>query len=101
MTGFGLLGHAQYLAQVQEQSVHFDIHTLPIIKYCKDMEGKARHFKLFEGRSAETSGGLLCSVSEEHVEDVLKESGGVVIGQVERGNKDASIRSDFEVIEME
>ena len=51
------------------------------------MEGKARDFKLFQGRSAETSGGLLCAVEEKDVDAILKLSGGYVVGRVEKSDK--------------
>ena len=63
------------------------LQTLPIITGCASMEGKARDFKLFQGRSAETSGGLLCAVEEKDVDAILKLSGGYVVGRVEKSDK--------------
>ena len=66
------------------------------------MEGKVRDFKLFQGRSAETSGGLLCIVEEKHVEEVLKMSDGFLVGRVEKSDrKEACIVDEFKVEEVE
>lgn len=46
------------------------------------MEGKVRNFKLFEGLSAETSGGLLLVVNENDVEEALEKTQGYLIGSV-------------------
>ena len=72
VTGFGILGHAANLAQEQGQSqgkeqgpsVALEIHTLPILR------GMVRvldvvNFPLLQGRSAETSGGLLVCLPSE------------------------------------
>lgn len=102
VTGFGLLGHAHYLAQAQKESVRFVIDTLPVIRGCKDMEGKVRDFGLFRGTSAETSGGLLCAVEEKHVEEVLRLSGGYLVGRVESAERrEARIEDGFRVLEVE
>lgn len=65
------------------------------------MEKKARDFGLLLGKAAETSGGLLCVVKENDVEEVLKQSGGWLIGRTERGNRTSEIKADFELIEVE
>lgn len=77
VTGFGLLGHADNLAQVQcyadpskplgedeeakGQRLDIVIHTLPIIRGLLPLDGGAvtADFGLLRGFSAETSGGLL------------------------------------------
>lgn len=65
VTGFGLKGHAHYLAQVQHQPVDILLHSLPCIQGVSAIEGLARNFKLFEGYSAETSGGLLVAFNKQ------------------------------------
>lgn len=57
VTGFGILGHAQNLAGNQEAKVSLVIHTLPIYRGLVAVN-KVFPFKLLEGYSAETSGGL-------------------------------------------
>ena len=76
VTGFGLLGHAQNLCIHQDvnrksngaEGLQFVIDTLPIIKYCDliddAFDGK---FRLSNGLSAETSGGLLVMVEDKNV----------------------------------
>jgi hypothetical protein len=80
VTGFGLLGHAQNLCTnqvrchhpaalararalltscVQRAKVDFVIHTLPCIRFTAAVNDSCFNFKLREGLSAETSGGLL------------------------------------------
>lgn len=57
MTGFGLLGHAQNLAEVQQKAVDLRIHTLPVIRGVPEvLAATGTSFKLMQGYSAETSG---------------------------------------------
>ncbi|CAI2351414.1 unnamed protein product [Caenorhabditis sp. 36 PRJEB53466] len=78
VTGFGLLGHAENLSRVQKEPVEFVIETLPIIEYMDEISAKmiekgGEGFRLFEGRSAETSGGLLISMSEANAKKYIEE----------------------------
>lgn len=78
VTGFGLLGHAENLARVQNNPVEFQIETLPIIEYMDEISDRmiekgGEGFRLFEGRSAETSGGLLVAMSEENAKKYIAE----------------------------
>ncbi|KAL7678034.1 hypothetical protein ACOME3_004261 [Neoechinorhynchus agilis] len=60
VTGFGLLGHAQNLAEHQVEKVDFVFNTLPLIKSTSEFDDALGNpFKLLSGRAAETSGGLL------------------------------------------
>ena len=57
ITGFGLLGHAKNLAQIQKNEVSFVIHNLPIIaKMAAISKACGNMFGLLQGQSAETSG---------------------------------------------
>lgn len=57
ITGFGILGHAQNLAQQQHCEVSFVIHNLPIIaKMATITKACGNRFALLQGTSAETSG---------------------------------------------
>jgi selenide,water dikinase len=58
ITGFGIMGHAANLAKNQKVAVHFEIHTLPIIRSMKIVDEKVQIFSLLKGYSSETSGGL-------------------------------------------
>jgi len=66
ITGFGIIGHANNLCKNQKAAVNFELHTLPIIRNMKRIDQKVMMFNLMEGKSAETSGGLLiCLPAEE------------------------------------
>ena len=79
ITGFGIKGHAENLVAVQEQAVDYNIHSLPIIDGMYIINKEIFNFKLLEGYSAETSGGLLIMVPPQKVQlfqdDLLKEYG--------------------------
>ncbi|GLE06221.1 hypothetical protein PINS_up015463 [Pythium insidiosum] len=107
VTGFGILRHARNQAKSQNQAVDFEIHTLPIIRnMVKVNETIGNSFKLLDGLAAETSGGLLLCLPEEHAQDFireLKELDGKpawVVGRVVPGSRDARIVNDFKVIEV-
>jgi len=110
VTGFGILGHAQNLAENQKAAVNIEIHSLPIIKNMLKIEKKVQLFKLIEGFSAETSGGLFVCLSEDKAQqyiDEIKEldqSDAWVIGKVVEntsGNKNsASIIDNVSIIEV-
>lgn len=107
VTGFGILGHANNLAQNQILAVDFKIHTLPILanmvniaKACGNM------FQLLQGYSAETSGGLFMAISKEgakgYIEEIKKLEGepAWIIGTVEEGSRSASIVENPTIIEV-
>lgn len=111
VTGFGIIGHATNLAQNQKASVDFIISTLPIIANMKAVDTKNQIFKLLEGKSAETSGGLLiCLPSENsaksYIEEIKRLDGADawIVGRVvERKNGEknsAKIAEDFTVLEI-
>lgn len=59
VTGFGILGHAQNLMNLMNAALKLKITTLPIIADMLQLDKQFIDFKLLEGRSSETSGGLL------------------------------------------
>lgn len=73
VTGFGIIGHATNLAQNQNIPLNIELHTLPIIKKMVDVEKKVQLFKLLQGFSAETSGGLLVCLPAENAENFINE----------------------------
>ena len=79
ITGFGIKGHAENLVAVQEEVVDYNIHSLPIIDGMDVINKEVFNFKLIEGYSAETSGGLLIMVPPDKAqvfqEDLEKEYG--------------------------
>ena len=62
ITGFGIRGHAQNLVDVQKQPIDFKFDVLPVIDGMEDIYDNIVDFKLKDGYSAETSGGLLIMV---------------------------------------
>ena len=78
VTGFGLLGHARNLAHAQRERVRLVIDTLVVLEHTPLIAADAPYFKLLEGFSAETSGGLLVAVAKENVEAFRKECDGPV-----------------------
>eukprot|EP01089_Gocevia_fonbrunei_P014659 TRINITY_DN4067_c0_g1_i3.p1 TRINITY_DN4067_c0_g1~~TRINITY_DN4067_c0_g1_i3.p1 ORF type:complete len:239 (-),score=61.36 TRINITY_DN4067_c0_g1_i3:93-809(-) len=74
VTGFGLMGHANNLAIHQKNEVNFILKVLPLIKGMKSLDDEVQIFKLLQGLSAETSGGLLvCLPSHEVAVEFCKE----------------------------
>jgi len=108
VTGFGILGHAENLAKNQVKSVTFKIHTLPILaNMVKIAKSVGNVFKLLQGFSAETSGGLLLTISKENADKFCKEIEEIegepawIIGTVEEGDRTAVIVDNPNVIEVE
>lgn len=107
VTGFGILGHASNLAEHQIEKVEIVLHTLPVIR---GMVGIARTmgnmFQLLQGYSAETSGGLLMSISREGAEALIAEIQEVegeqawIIGTVQAGAGSARILDNPTIIEV-
>ncbi|GJQ67417.1 hypothetical protein Trydic_g5098 [Trypoxylus dichotomus] len=108
VTGFGILGHATNLASLQSNKVKFVIHTLPVIKdvlKIADIMGSKEKF--LKGRTPETSGGLLISMSRDLAENYCNELKSIegweswVVGVVERGENEATIIETPNIIEVE
>jgi len=59
VTGFGILGHTTNLAENSKAAVDMELTALPIIKNMALIDEMFSFFHLLEGKSAETSGGLL------------------------------------------
>lgn len=74
VTGFGILGHAENLAKVQKNKVQLRIHTLPVIRDVPSFVEKSGRFRtLFQGVSAETSGGLLMMLKADKAVQLIEE----------------------------
>lgn len=73
VTGFGLLGHGMNLASNQKAKVKFQFHTLPILRNMAGVEAVGTFFRLLQGLSAETSGGLLVALSPAAAQAFLAE----------------------------
>lgn len=107
VTGFGILGHADNLAQNQKERVRFVLHTLPIIKdMVKIAQAVGNMFQLLQGYSAETSGGLLITIPREGAELFLQEiqeregCPAWIIGDVIEGDRGATIKDDPTIIHV-
>lgn len=106
VTGFGILGHAENLAQNQIKPVSFLLTKLPIIHNVAKIE---KHlggmFQLFDGFSAETSGGLMMTISKEgadgFLEEILRLDGceAWIIGSVVDGDRSAKIVENPMIVE--
>jgi len=64
VTGFGILGHAQNLMENQIAECGIELHTLPCIANTLKVNDEIFDFRLRTGYSAETSGGLMISMTE-------------------------------------
>lgn len=108
VTGFGIMGHCANLAQHTAAGVHMEIHTLPIIADMVAVDAAiGGTYRLLQGRSAETSGGLLVALpSVEAAEGFIKEISegdgqpAWIIGSVKEGERTAAISPSVRVIEV-
>lgn len=107
VTGFGILGHAQNLASVQKKEVDLIIDTLPVIRDVPELVKMTGKFqKLFQGTSAETSGGLLMCLSADSAPSLIKELQTLegypswIVGRVIPGNRSAKIAEDVKVLQV-
>lgn len=96
VTGFGILGHVANLAAFQHENVDMELHSLPVIRQMLSVNEKV-NFKLREGYSAETSGGLLVVLPAANVDAFCKELEALdgvpawPVGTVVKGAKTAKI----------
>lgn len=107
VTGFGILGHANNLAQNQKERVGFLLHTLPVIKdLVKISQAVGNMFQLLQGYSAETSGGLLITIPREgalqFIQEIQEKEGcpAWIIGDVVEGERGAVIKEAPTIIHV-
>lgn len=110
VTGFGLIGHAANLAQNQAGKMNIEIHSLPIISPFHEVAPLFPFFKLLQGFSAETSGGLLVAlpenVAQQFIDELVALDGqpawiiGKVVENTTSENNTAYIIDNFNVIEV-
>jgi selenide, water dikinase len=74
ITGFGLLGHAQNLATAQHSKVDLIIEAIPVIEHMTTKVDGMFDFKVIDGYSAETSGGILAMIESSVVDDLVREA---------------------------
>jgi len=105
VTGFGLMGHGNNLASNQIEAVSFRFHTLPIIRGMVEVNRKV-NFKLTDGYSAETSGGLMVCLSKENAKLFMKDleeldgTESWIIGDVIEGDRKAFIVESPTIVEV-
>jgi len=73
ITGFGLLGHAKNLATAQHGEIDLVFEQLPVFAECEKIVEGMPNFKLREGYSAETSGGILTMLDPAKAKDFIAE----------------------------
>lgn len=105
VTGFGVLGHAQNLAEVQTAAVDFEIDTLPAYAGLPALDKVVRDFRFREGLAAETSGGLLVSLPPDQVDAFVADMHAAgraawKVGRVTKGSRIARIVHDAQVLEV-
>eukprot|EP00088_Acartia_fossae_P025848 TRINITY_DN2661_c0_g1_i1.p1 TRINITY_DN2661_c0_g1~~TRINITY_DN2661_c0_g1_i1.p1 ORF type:complete len:109 (-),score=27.74 TRINITY_DN2661_c0_g1_i1:383-709(-) len=91
----------------QKERVSFVLHTLPIIKdLVKISKAVGNMFQLLQGYSAETSGGLLITMSREGAQKYLAEieeregCPAWIIGDVVEGDRGATIKEDPAIVHV-
>ena len=105
--GFGLLGHADYLAKQQKNEVSFVLHNLPVINKLHAVSKTCGNlFALFQGTCPETSGGLLIVLPREQAaafcKEIEKQEGypAWIVGVVEKGDRSARIIDKPRIIDV-
>jgi len=97
VTGFGLKGHLENLVNAQIKNLKFKINKIPVFNKMDIVNDKIRNFKLKDGYSPETSGGLLLTISRENAQKFVDEMNTLnewawIIGEV--------IENDMKVVEF-
>jgi selenide, water dikinase len=109
VTGFGILGHAQNLADNQIESVAIMLDTLPCIAGTMAVNDAVLDFRLRAGYSAETSGGLLLclpsrDLAQQYCRELQEREGqgeAWIIGRVvESATRKCEIVENVEIIEV-
>jgi len=106
ITGFGIMGHSNNLASNQKAEVDFNIHTLPIIRGMVAISKRKPGFRLLQGYSAETSGGLFVVLPKENAKAYCEEIERIdgwpafVVADVVSGTRKAVIAPNMKVIEV-
>ncbi|KAI8114829.1 water dikinase 2, Selenide [Lucilia cuprina] len=111
VTGFGLLGHAQNLAEFQKGCLKFVINKIPVFKNILSF-GKIlnQDVKLRAGKSVETSGGLLISIPSEYSNQFCQEFNNItngeqlawIVGYVKKSDKrEAILCEETDIFEID
>jgi selenide,water dikinase len=114
VTGFGILGHMDALLKTQDRDdVCFVLDSMPILAGMARLSAAAPGFRLLEGFSAETSGGLLVAldpkVAQAFVDEIAALDGepAWIVGRVTaapegsgRAGRTATLSPDIKIIEV-
>jgi len=107
VTGFGILGHANNLAQCQIEEVDFVLESLPFLKNMVKADKEAGDvFKVTNGYAAETSGGLLLALPAEKAAEFQAELKSLdghdswIVGRVVPGSRSARMIDDLKLLEV-
>lgn len=106
VTGFGIKGHAENLVNAQIKNLKFKINKLPVFGKMDLVNDRVKNFKLKDGLSPETSGGLFLSISRENGQKFVEEMNAAnqwawIIGEVyESENKEVEFDSNLEFISV-
>lgn len=110
VTGFGLQGHANNLAEFQKNCLQFVINKIPVFKNILAFSSILnQESKLLAGKTVETSGGLLISLPAKYSEQFCKEFQSItnneqqawVVGFVKKSNmRDAVLCNNVKVFEV-
>lgn len=105
VTGFGIFGHSQNLAEVQDEAVDFLIDTLPTYPILHSLDKVVRDFKFKQGLAAETSGGLLISLPADRVDSFISEMhqanrGAWKVGKIIKGTRKAKMAENLKILEV-
>ena len=103
ITGFGIKGHCENLVNAQKENLKFIINLLPVFPKMDLINNNVFNFKLFEGYSAETSGGLLIAIEKDDAENYISDllelgEKSWIVGEVIEGNREVEISSEFKFI---
>lgn len=96
VTGFGIKGHVENLAVAQKKKLKFRINKLPVIQKMDLINEHILNFKLTQGYSAETSGGLLIAMPRSEAESFVKDMHALgewawIIGDVVEGDREVEL----------
>lgn len=81
------------------------IERMPVYEGLAQIDGIVRNFNLTEGRTPETSGGLLISLPSQNASAFIEELKGrgefaEIVGYVEEGTNTARMSADLRIVEV-
>ena len=105
ITRYGILGHAQNLAEFKIEPVDNIVERLPCYPVLHTLDKIVRNFKFKEGYAAETSGWLLISMPADNADTfiwAMKQSGCSAwnMAQVEKVDRKAKLVENIQALEI-